>query len=82
VITSAEFEDIPLFAGVEEQEQRRLARRAADIHLEPGEWLIREGEEPRFFVVLAGELETIKEIVGHLALRAVAANSFRQAARM
>jgi thioredoxin reductase len=34
VITSAAFENIPLFAGVEEQEQRRLARRAADIHLE------------------------------------------------
>jgi thioredoxin reductase (NADPH) len=55
MITSAEFENIPLFAAAEEQEQRRLARRAADIHLEPGEWLIREGEEPRFFVVLAGE---------------------------
>jgi hypothetical protein len=47
VITSAEFKNIPLFAGVEEQEQRRLARRAAGIYLEPGEWLIREGEEPR-----------------------------------
>jgi thioredoxin reductase (NADPH) len=44
MITSAESESIPLFASVEEQEQRRLARRAADIHLEPGEWLTREGE--------------------------------------
>jgi CRP-like cAMP-binding protein len=35
-----------------------------DIHLEPGEWLIREDEKPRFFVVLAGELEMIKDIVG------------------
>ena len=34
MIASAEFENIPLFAGVEEQEQRRLARRAADIPLE------------------------------------------------
>jgi thioredoxin reductase (NADPH) len=64
MITSGELEKIPLFAGVEEQERRRLARRAADIHLEPGEWLIREGEEPRFFVVLAGELEAIKDIIG------------------
>jgi hypothetical protein len=31
--------------------------RAADISLEPGEWFIREGEEPRFFVILDGELE-------------------------
>jgi thioredoxin reductase (NADPH) len=64
MITSAELEKIPLFAGVEEQERRRLARRAADIFLEPGEWLIREGEEPRFFVILEGELEAIKDIVG------------------
>jgi thioredoxin reductase (NADPH) len=64
MITSRELEKIPLFAGVEEQERRRLARRAADIHLEPGEWLIREGEEPRFFVILEGELEAVKDIVG------------------
>ena len=64
MVTSAELEKIPLFAGVEEQERRRLARRAADIHLEPGEWLVREGEEPRFFVVLTGELEAIKDIIG------------------
>jgi thioredoxin reductase (NADPH) len=64
MITSADLEKVPLFAGVEEQERRRLARRAADIHLEPGEWLIREGEDPRFFVILQGELEAVKDIIG------------------
>jgi thioredoxin reductase (NADPH) len=64
MISSRDLEKIPLFAGVEEQERSRLARRAADISLQPGEWLIREGEEPRFFVVLEGELEAIKDIVG------------------
>lgn len=64
MITSQDFEKIPVFAGVEEQELRRLARRAADILLEPGEWLIREGEEPRFFVILEGEFEVLKDIVG------------------
>lgn len=64
MITSKDLEKVPLFVGVEEQERRRLARRAADIHLEPGEWLIREGEEPRFFVILEGELEAVKDIVG------------------
>jgi len=68
MITSAELEKIPLFADVDEQERRRLARRAADIHLEPGEWLVREGEEPRFFVVLEGELEAVKDIVGQRRL--------------
>jgi thioredoxin reductase (NADPH) len=64
MITSGDLEKIRVFAGVEEQERRRLARHAADIHLEPGEWLIREGEEPRFFVILEGELEAVKDIVG------------------
>src|ERR1700761_5238075 len=63
MVTSSDLEKIPLFAGVEEQERRRLARKAADIRLEPGEWLIREGEEPRFFVTLEGELEALKYVV-------------------
>jgi thioredoxin reductase (NADPH) len=64
MITSQDLEKIPVFAGVDEEERRRLARRAADILLEPGEWLIREGEEARFFVNLDGELEVLKDIVG------------------
>src|SRR5208282_318157 len=64
MITSKDLERISVFADVEEQERRRLARRAADLYLEPGDWLIREGEEPRFFVVLEGELEAVKDVVG------------------
>ena len=66
MITSADLQKIPLFEGVEESERQRLARRAADIHLEPGEWLYREGEEPRFYVNLEGEFEVLKDIVGQL----------------
>ncbi len=64
MITSADLAQIPLFAGVEEAERQRLARKAADIHLVPGEFLTREGEEPRFFLILEGELEVLKNIVG------------------
>ena len=64
MITSRDLEKVPLFAGVDEKELSRLASRAADISVEPGEWLMREGEEPRFFVILEGELEAIKEIGG------------------
>ncbi len=64
MITSADLAQVPLFAGVEEAERQRLARKAADIRLSPGEFLIREGEEPRFFVIFAGELEVLKNIVG------------------
>ena len=64
MITSADLAQIPLFAGVDEPERQRLARKAADIHLVPGDWLAREGEEPRFFVTLEGEFEIVKNIVG------------------
>jgi thioredoxin reductase (NADPH) len=63
MITSRDLATIHVFAGVEEHERRRIARHAADIHIEPGEWLIREGEEPRFFVILEGETEAVKDIV-------------------
>ena len=64
MITSEDLARIPAFAGLEEQEKQRLARRAADIHLEPCEWLSREGEEPRFFAILEGKFEVLKDIVG------------------
>ena len=64
MITSTDLAQIPLFAKVEEAERQRLARKAADIRLGPGEFLIREGEDPRFFVIFAGELEVLKSIVG------------------
>jgi thioredoxin reductase (NADPH) len=64
MITSSDLTQIPLFADVEEVERQRLARKAADIRLVPGEFLVREGEEPRFFVILEGELEVLKNIVG------------------
>lgn len=64
MITSRDLENIPLFAGIEGNERHRLAGLAADLALEPGEWLIREGEVPRFFVVLEGELEASKEFDG------------------
>jgi len=64
MITSTDLAQIPLFADVEEAERQRLARKAADIRLVPGEFLVREGEEPRFFIIFEGELEVLKNIVG------------------
>ena len=32
--------------------------------MEGGDWVIREGEDPRFFVVLEGLLQVVKDIVG------------------
>src|SRR5271154_3894031 len=64
MITAAELTQIPVFAGLDESECQRFAPKAADIRLEAGEWLIREDEEPRFFVVLEGLLQAVKEIAG------------------
>jgi thioredoxin reductase (NADPH) len=64
VITAAELAPIPLFAVLDEPTRQRLAQKAADIHVEDGDWVIREGEDPRFFVVLEGLLQVVKDIVG------------------
>jgi len=64
MITAAELAQIPVFAGLDESERQRLALKAADIRLERGDWLILEGEDPRFFVVLEGLLQAVKDIVG------------------
>jgi thioredoxin reductase (NADPH) len=64
VITAAELALIPLFAVLDESARQRLAQKAADIRVEGGDWVIREGEDPRFFVVLEGLLQVVKDIVG------------------
>jgi thioredoxin reductase (NADPH) len=64
VITAAELAFIPLFAVLDESVRQRLAQKAADIRVESRDWVIREGEDPRFFVVLEGLLQVVKDIVG------------------
>ena len=48
MITAAELAAIPLFAVLDEPVRQRLAQKAADIRVEDGDWVIREGEDPRF----------------------------------
>ena len=42
----------------------RFARSAADIHLNPGEFLIREGEQPWFYLCIEGSFDVLKYING------------------
>ena len=56
MITSDELNKIPIFACLEEAERQRFANKAADVHLKSGEWLIREGDVPYFYVLLEGDL--------------------------
>src|SRR5271163_2862447 len=64
VITAAELAQIPVFGGLDETDRQRFAQKAADIRVEPGDWVIREGEDPRFFVLLEGALQSVKEVLG------------------
>jgi signal transduction histidine kinase len=54
--------ETPLFAGVEDGPLRRLVGRGEIVDLEPGDTLIRQGDEAdALFVVLAGELEVTRQ---------------------
>ena len=64
MIAVADLQHIPIFACLEPVVLARLTARAADVRLEAGEYLIREGELPHFFVLLEGRLELTKEILG------------------
>ena len=57
MISPNELQTIPIFACLDEAERQRFAERAADVRLQPGEWLIREGEVPSFFVLLEGSVQ-------------------------
>ncbi len=63
MITALELERFPIFACLEECDRQRFADRAADVKLAPGEWLVREGETPHFFLLLDGEMKVVKEIL-------------------
>jgi thioredoxin reductase (NADPH) len=64
MITGELLKTIPLFAGLPDTERASLAARAADVRLQPDEWLILEGQAPAFFAVLEGQLPLFKSIAG------------------
>ena len=64
MITSEDLKAVPIFACLDEPDRQRLAQKAADVLLGEGEWLLREGERPWFFVLLEGSLQLEKEILG------------------
>ena len=62
MITAELLTRFPLFAALPEHRRALIAARAADLHLQAGEWLIHEGDPPTFFGVLAGELDAVKVV--------------------
>jgi thioredoxin reductase (NADPH) len=64
MFTSDDFKQINIFSCLDENERSRYAARAADIRLCAGDWLIREGEPPWFFVLFEGQLRLVKDVLG------------------
>ena len=64
MITANELRAIPLFATLPDTESTALAARLADIRLHTGEWLVQEGEQPSFFMVVDGSLDVRKIVHG------------------
>ena len=62
MFTSDELNRIKIFSCLDEPERIRYAEKAADVRLCAGEWLIREGEPPWFFVLFEGRLRMVKDV--------------------
>ena len=59
MFTEEQLRQAKIFACLNEDHLARLAETVADLQLKPGEWLVREGEPPAFFVLLEGRLRLV-----------------------
>ena len=64
MLTRSELKKIPVFACLNGANLVWLSQQAADLYLEPGEYLIHEGEPTPFFVVMDGTTEVLKDVMG------------------
>src|SRR3984885_664135 len=64
MLTSSDLKKIPVFACLNDVNLLWLSQQAADLHLEPGEYIIHEGEPTPFFVVMEGTTEVLKDVMG------------------
>jgi thioredoxin reductase (NADPH) len=69
MIQADELEGIPIFRCLSDSQRQRMAANAAELNVQAGEWIVREGESPFFFVLLAGTLEVEKEYGGESRVR-------------
>jgi thioredoxin reductase (NADPH) len=64
MITGQQLRSVPLFAALPDDEAETLAARLADVRLREGDWLLHEGEQPSFFLLIEGSLEVRKVVHG------------------
>src|SRR3954451_2343467 len=64
MVTAQDLEDVPLFAALDLDAMLQLARTAADVRLQPGEFAAEAGSERALFAVLEGKIEAVKTTDG------------------
>ena len=64
MITTGELKGIKAFERLDEGALALAASRSGDVRLAPGEWLLQEGDTPRFYGVVTGRLEISKRVAG------------------
>jgi thioredoxin reductase (NADPH) len=64
VITAEEVARVTIFSGLSQADCEKLARAAADITLQPGEYAAYEGGERALFGLLEGRIEAVKLVNG------------------
>ncbi len=62
MITTEMLRSVALFAPFEDEHFARLATRAAEVTLGPGEFIVYTGEVPAFVVILAGSFALSRRI--------------------
>lgn len=67
MIAPNELRDLPLFTGSSDAQLTFFAKGCADVRVREGEWVVREGESPHFFVVLSGTAEILKAVAARSA---------------
>jgi thioredoxin reductase (NADPH) len=64
MLTADEIGAIPLFSTLPRHNLERLAQTSADLRLNTGEFVVREGDDAALFAVISGRLEVMKRIDG------------------
>jgi thioredoxin reductase (NADPH) len=64
MITPTDALTVPLLAALPHALRSRIVARAADVRANVGEWIVREGDPPYFWIVLEGEIEAVRTIAG------------------
>ncbi|MCB1496503.1 MAG: FAD-dependent oxidoreductase [Bauldia sp.] len=64
MLTTDDLRDFPFFSDLSTEQLADIAKHAADISLETGQYAAHRGEDPAFFAVLSGQLELTRVVDG------------------